>query len=275
MKAMKRMILSYLLLLSVFATSYAQDSIPTVAKNDSVLANNTGQTISGQAIASYNSGDFRKVIELLEKERKEQLTKGVESAELYYNLGNAYFRVNDLAHARLNYERALLLDPGDRDTRHNIEYLSTKLEDKILIADTFFLSIWFNAIQNLFNSNTWSTISVIAFILFMACLTIFFFSKLIMMKKAAFYTGIVLIIVVIFANVFSFRQKKRIEYRNTAIIMAGSASMVSSPDINSKVLTVLHSGTKVTITKEDRSWLEIEIDNGTIGWIQKENLEVI
>lgn len=272
---MKRMILSYLLLLSIFATSYAQDSIPAVAKNDSVSVNNANQTISDQAVTLYNDGDFRKAIAILEQERKEQLAKGVESADLYYNLGNAYFRVNDLAHARLNYERALLLEPGDRDTRHNIEYLSTKLEDKILVADTFFLSIWFDAVQNLFNSNTWSTISVVGFILFIACLTVFFFSKLITMKKAAFYAGIVLIVVIIFANVFSFRQKKRIEHRNTAIIMTGSASMVSSPDINSKVLTVLHSGTKVTITKEDRSWLEIEIDNGTVGWIQKEKLEII
>ena len=269
---MKRIILSYLLLLTAFATSYAQDSVPPV-KKDSVAM--TGASVAEQAAALYNEADFRKAIELLEKEKNEQLAKGLESAELYYNLGNAYFRVNDLAHARLNYERALLLDPGDRDTKHNIDYLSTKLEDKILVADTFFLSIWFNAVQNLFSSNAWAKIAVVCFLLLIASLVAFFFSKLIIVKKTAFYAGVVLIVIVIFANIFTFRQKEKIENRSTAVVMAGSAPMVSSPDINSKELTVLHAGTKVRVTKEDRNWLEIEIDNGTIGWMQKDKLEII
>ncbi len=272
MKAMKRIILSYLILLAAFATSYAQDSIPAV-KKDSVAV--TGTSVAEQAAALYNEADFRKAIELLEKEKSEQLAKGLESSELYYNLGNAYFRVNDLAHARLNYERALLLDPGDRDTQHNIDYLSTKLEDKILVADTFFLSIWFNAVQNLFSANAWAKIAVVCFLLFISSLVAFFFSKLIIVKKTAFYAGIALIVIVIFANIFTFRQKEKIENRSTAVVMAGSAPMVSSPDINSKELTVLHAGTKVRVTKEDRNWLEIEIDNGTVGWMQKDKLEII
>jgi SH3-like domain-containing protein len=96
-----------------------------------------------------------------------------------------------------------------------------------------------------------------------------------LIKKTAFYVSIVLIIVVIFANIFSFRQKNRIEHRDTAIIMAASVPMASSPDINSKELTILHAGTKVSITKEDRNWLEVEIDNGTVGWIQRDKLEII
>lgn len=271
-KTMKRIILSYLILLTAFATSYAQDSVPPVKKDSAAVAR---ISVAEQAAALYNEADFRKAIELLEKEKNEQKAKGLESADLYYNLGNAYFRVNDLAHARLNYERALLLDPGDRDTQHNIDYLSTKLEDKILVADTFFLSIWFNAVQNLFSSNAWAKTAVVCFLLFVASLVAFFFSKLIIVKKTAFYAGIVLIVIVIFANIFTFRQKEKIEYRSTAVVMVGSAPIVSSPDINSKELTVLHAGTKVRVTKEDRNWLEIEIDNGTVGWMQKDKLEII
>ncbi|GAB6007547.1 tetratricopeptide repeat protein [Dysgonomonas reticulitermitis] len=269
---MKRIILSYLILLAAFATSYAQDSVPPVKKDSAAVA---GISVAEQAATLYNEADFRKAIELLEKEKNEQKAKGLESAGLYYNLGNAYFRVNDLAHARLNYERALLLDPGDRDTKHNIDYLSTKLEDKILVADTFFLSIWFNAVQNLFSANAWAKTAVVCFLLFVASLVAFFFSKLIIVKKTAFYAGIVLIVIVIFANIFTFRQKEKIEHRGTAVVMVGSAPMVSSPDINSKELTVLHAGTKVQVTKEDRNWLEIEIDNGTVGWMQKDKLEII
>jgi tetratricopeptide (TPR) repeat protein len=283
MSAMKRVILSYIFIFIALATAGAQDSTnvqtdSTATTPGTVIAENksgTGETVLEEANALYNSGDFRKAIEILENEKDAQKSQGLESAGLYYNLGNSYFRVNEIAKARLYYERALLLDPGDRDTRHNIDYVMSKIEDKIPVADTFFLNIWFNAIQNLFSSNSWATIGVVSFILFVLCLVLFFFSRYIFTKKAAFYTGIVLIIVVIFANIFSFRQKSRIEHRDTAIIMAASVPMVSSPDINSKELTLLHAGTKVTVTKEDRSWLEVEIDNGTVGWIQREKLEII
>ncbi|WP_029905419.1 tetratricopeptide repeat protein [Prevotella sp. 10(H)] len=273
---MKRIILSCLFLFSIYTLAFAQDSIPAASDSLNLKAESAdAKASSDPAVIAYNEGDFRKAIEILEIQKKEQLENGLESSQLYYNLGNAYFRVNDLAHARLNYERALLLNPGDRDTRHNIDYLSTKIEDKILVADTFFLSIWFTAVQNLFSSNVWSVIAIVTFLLFMVCLVGFFFSRLIVVKKAAFYIGIVSLIIVILANVFSFRQKNKIEHRDTAVIMAGSASIMSSPDINSKELFILHSGTKVYITKEDRSWFEIEIDNGNVGWVQREKLEVI
>lgn len=275
MTAMKRMILSYILFLSVFAASYAQDSIPAPTNDNIAQDASLSDKLDEQIATLYNNNDFREVIDILEKERSEQKAKGLESPNLYYNLGNAYFRVNDMAHARLNYERALLLDPGDRDTRHNIDYLMTKIEDKILVADTFFLSTWFNAVQNLFGSNTWSKIAMVSFILFILCLGVFFIGRYITMKKAAFYIGLVLIILVIFGNVFAYRQKEKIENRDTAVVMAGSASMMSSPDINSKELVILHSGSKVTVTKEDRNWLEVQLDSGDIGWIQRDKIEII
>lgn len=263
---MRNIILSLLILIIVPTALSAQDS---------TAVNTAPAAVGEQAVEAYNNNDYRKVIELLEKEKEVQKAKGLESSELYYNLGNAYFRVNDIAHARLNYERALLLDPGDRDIRHNIEYVSTKIEDKILVADTFFLGIWFRAVQSLFSSNVWAVTAIVCFILFIGCLVLFFFGRYMNMKKISFYVGIVLLVIIIFANIFSYNQKNNLEYRDTAIIMTGSAPLYSSPDSNSKELTTLHSGTKVTVTKEDRNWLEIELDNGSIGWIQRDKLEII
>jgi tetratricopeptide (TPR) repeat protein len=282
MSETKRAILSYIFIFFASAISCAQDTAGT--KTDTVTAN-ANTVIAGnkkgnnaaldQANELYNNNDFRKAIEVLENEKKIRKEQGLESPELYYNLGNSYFRVNETAKARLYYEKALLLDPGDRDTRHNINYIMTRIEDKIPVADTFFLNIWFNDVQNLFASNTWAATGVASFILLIICLALFLFSRYIPIKKTAFYTGIILIIVIIFANVFSFRQKSRIEHRNTAVIMVASVPMASSPDINSKELAILHAGTKVSVTKEDRNWLEVEIDNGTVGWIQRDKLEII
>lgn len=262
---MKRIILSSILFLfCATIICFAQDS---------TAVNNT--SVANQAVEEYNNSMFNKTIAILEKEKDEQLAKGLESSKLYYNLGNAYFRADDIAKARLYYEKALLLNPGDRDTRHNIDYVSTKIEDKILVADNFFLSNWFRAIQNLYSSNGWAKGAIISFILFMISLTVFFFGRYMIVKKSAFYAGIVFLVLVICSNIFSFNQKRRIQNRDTAIIMTGSAPIYSSPDTNSKELFILHSGTKITINKEDRSWLEIEIDNGSIGWVQREKLEII
>ncbi|GAB6012427.1 tetratricopeptide repeat protein [Viscerimonas tarda] len=233
------------------------------------------QTASNEAVKAYQAEDYPKAIQLFEDEISRQKEKGLESAELYYNLGNAYFREGEVAKAILNYERALLIDPGDLDARHNLEFARTKIEDKIVGVDTFFLQSWFDSIQNLQSSNDWAKLSVAFFLLFLAALSLFFFTRSILVKKVAFYTGLVLFVSLIFTNIFSSRLKDKIIDRNTAVIMAGSVSVKSSPDANSKELFILHSGTKVQINKKDELWFEIEIDNGNVGWIPSNKLEII
>ena len=233
------------------------------------------QDVFEEAGKAYQAEDYQKAIDLLEAEIKLQKEKGFESADLYYNLGNAYFRDNEVAKAILNYERAILINPGDADIRHNVEFAYTRIEDKIIGVDTFFLQSWFNSLQNQQSSNAWARLSIVFFLLFIAMLGAFFFTRTVTVKKVAFYSGVVLLTFLIFTNVFSARQKYSITHRNTAIIMAGSVSIKSSPDENSKELFLLHSGTKVRINKVDENWLEIEIDNGNVGWISRDKLEII
>jgi len=276
---MKRVILSLFvsILFSLTCAAQSDTSSVSVAENPTSEASENISPVSmkDRVIEAYNNGQYERVIELLEKEKGEHLTNKEESADLYYNLGNAYFRDNEIAKALLYYEKALLLKPGDKDIRHNIEYANTKIEDKIAVTDTFFLSSWFQGAQNLMASNSWAWFAVVCFILFIACLFMFFFTKTRLSKQIAFYTGIVLIILIIFSNVFSYRQKSHVENRNSAIIMAASVPVRSSPDFNSKEVFLLHSGTKVLVTKEDRDWCEIEIADGNVGWIEKNKLEII
>lgn len=228
-----------------------------------------------QANKAYQAGDFEKSIELFEIELKNQKALELESPQLYYNLGNAYFRAGEKAKALLNYERALLIDPGDSDTRHNLEYVKTQIEDKIVEVDTFFIQSWFESIQNQLNSNSWAVVSICLFILFIITLTLYFFGRILSLRKTAFYIAIISFSLLILTNIFSNNQKKKITNRNTAIIMVGAVSVVSSPDINSKELFILHAGTKVKINKEDRNWVEIEVGNGSVGWIDRDKLEII
>ena len=231
--------------------------------------------LAGQAQKAYEDGDFRAAIDLYNKEIKIQKEKGEVSSQLYYNLGNSYFRVNEVPQAILNFERALLYNSGDRDIQHNIEYAQTKIEDKILEADTFFLSIWFQSVQSLLTSNGWAKFAVALFLTLIAALVLFFFSPKLTVKKIGFYVGIVTFVLLIFSNIFAVGQKSKIDNRNTAVVMAGSATIVSSPSSSSKELFILHAGTKVTISKVDGNWIEIEIANGSIGWVQKNKVEII
>ena len=111
---------------------------------------------------------------MYEKVIAEHLEKGEESPEIYYNLGNAYFRDNQIGKAILNYNRALLLSPGDSDIRHNLRFANTRIEDKIIPSNRFFLADWFESVQNLFNSNTWGVIAIVLFFLFWVVWVFFF-----------------------------------------------------------------------------------------------------
>lgn len=235
----------------------------------------TAQTIEEQSNAAYQAEDYTKAIELLENELKLQNEKGLQSAELHYNLGNAYFRDSNIAKAILNYERAILIAPGDKDIRNNIKFVQTQTEDKIVEVDDFFLLNWFESIRDLQSSNAWAKLSIAFFLVFILSLVAFFLSRSVTLKKVAFYTGITLFVLLIFTNVFSISQMNKVQSKSAAIIMAGSAPVYNSPDSNSKELFILHSGTKVKINKEDKNWLEIEIDNGNVGWISREKLEII
>ena len=138
-----------------------------------------------EAEVAYTKEDYGKAIELYEGLLK---THG-ESAEIYYNLGNAYYKENKIAPAILNYERALLLDPGDGDIRFNLQLARQKSVDKIEPVGDFFLHRWFDKVQNMGAADSWAQIGIVCFILFIGCLILFFFSKWIHLKKDRVLSG--------------------------------------------------------------------------------------
>jgi tetratricopeptide (TPR) repeat protein len=231
----------------------------------------SAQDILQQANEAYANGDFQTAVQLYEDAIKE---KG-KSAVVYYNIGNSYYKLNKVASSILNYERALLLDPGDKDIRFNLEIARLKTVDKIEPAGDFFLSEWFNAIRNSLSTDEWSYFGIVCFILLIAGLFLFFFSRRIFVKKLGFYAAVVLLVLVIFGNVFAYSQKKRLSQRNTAIIFVQTTTIKSSPDNSGTDLFILHEGTKVEIKSKLGNWNEIKTADGNVGWIKNEEIEVI
>lgn len=229
------------------------------------------EDIIKEAESAYTNEDYSKAIELYNN----VLLNYGDSYEIYYNLGNAYYKAGNIAPAILNYERALLINPGDKDIRFNLEISKLRAVDKIEPLGEFFLVQWFHNIQNIFNVDTWAAIGITCFILFIGCLILFFFSKWMRMKKIGFYMGITLLILVIFSNIFGWNQRKSLVNRNGAIIFAPTVTIKSSPDASGTDLFVLHEGTKVFIKSSLGEWDEIELEDGNVGWIQQKDTEKI
>lgn len=238
--------------------------VPIIAQNSSEAASE-----------AYRKQDYKKSIQLYEQIVAQGLAENRESAEVYYNLGNAYFRNNQIAKAILNYERALLLNPGDSDIRHNLRFARTRIEDRIDTSGNLFFANWINNLRNRFTSNTWATTGIVFFLLFLSCIALFLFSAKTWIKKTAFYSGLAMLVFLIVSNAFAFRQKNNLVNRNTGIVMPASASIMTSPDVNSKELFRLHEGTKVKLNRTDGNWYEVEIANGSVGWTSKDNIEII
>jgi len=225
-----------------------------------------------QANEAYAKGAFKEAAELYE----ETLKANGESAIVYYNLGNSYYRLNKVAPSILNFERALLLDPGNKDIRFNLEIAKLKAVDRIDHIEDFFLTEWFRSIQNLLSTDAWSNFSIACFLLMIGGLILFFFSRRVFIKKFGFYFALVLLVFVIFGNSFAYNQKKKLTQRNEAIILAPTTNIKSSPDNSGTDLFILHEGTKVKLSKTSvGEWEKIETSDGSVGWIRSSEIEVI
>ena len=258
-----------------FGLLQAQAEIDTTSVADIVESTKPASASESDADAAYREQNYVESIKLYEAQVVRNRSINQESAQLYYNLGNAYFRDNQIAKAIVNYERALLINPGDSDIRHNLRFAKTRIEDKIDSADSFFINKWVRSLQNLYSANTWAIIGVVLFTLFIVAIGVYMISLQLSMRKISFYVGIVLFFAVVITNVFAFQQKRKITNRSTAIVMSASVSIYTSPDAHSQELFRLHEGAKVTIKREEGRWVEIVIANGSVGWLQKMNVEVI
>lgn len=201
-------------------------------------------------------------------------TKGV-APQLYYNLGNAYYKMNEVGKSILNYERALRLDPGFDDAKFNLEVAQQKVIDNISAAPTFFVGRWFQTLVKSLSTNQWFFVSFILFLAGLSMVFLFVFGKSLLLRKSAFYIGVVLLIAAVFSLTFSGWRKKKLIDRNDAIVMVGVITVKSSPDKSGTDLFPLHEGTKVTVKSILGNWVEIEIDNGNVGWLEANNIEKI
>ena len=190
------------------------------------------------------------------------------SVELYYNLGNAFFRTNMIGKAVLNYERALRLDPTDKDTKANLEYALAMTKDEIAEQYELFLTTWFKAVVNIMDVTSWAVTAVVAFIISLLMLLLFFFSNRPALRKSALAVVIISLFVTIFANIAASHIHAYMNDRSEAVVMREEAYLKSTPDNSGTELIKVHEGRKVKIVDDTmKEWKEVELEDGTVGWV--------
>ncbi len=197
------------------------------------------------------------------------------SADLYYNMGNAKYKLGEIAPAILYYERALKLAPNNEDIQFNLEMARQQTTDKIDEIDRFFLSEWNKSLQGIFTSNGWAAISIVCFILLLTGVAFYFFGKAIALRKTAFFASIALFFVCAVSFVYAQRQKAEQLSHDYAIIFTPSVTGKSTPDVGGTDLFLLHEGTKVKVKSRLNGWVEIQMTDGNVGWLQEKDIEVI
>jgi tetratricopeptide (TPR) repeat protein len=220
---------------------------------------------------AYIDGKYEEAIDLYNT----VIDSGYESAALYYNLGNAYFKSNKVTNAILFYERAKLLDPNDDEIEFNLELAKTFTVDKIEEIPELFLVTWIKAVVHALKVDAWAFISIACFIAMLLGLSIYFFSKGYQTKRLTFLLAILLLVLSIVSYSFAAIQKNEITRNDTAIVFAPTITLKSSPDRQSKDLFVLHEGTKVVVVDEVGEWREIKLADGSKGWLKISDIEII
>jgi len=201
---------------------------------------------------------------------------GLESAALYCNTGDAYFKSGNIPMAILNYERALKLDPSYQDAQYNLELLGSMIQDRIDPVPEFILSVWAKNVCRLMDSNAWAVTFLVLLALTMAMALLFVLSPSVAGRRTGFFTGIVLLLMAASSLSFSIWQKNDYMKVDSAIVMRPVSSVKSSPSSeSSQDLFVLHEGTKVKVIDQVGSWNNIELADGRQGWIPSSDIELI
>lgn len=219
----------------------------------------------------YAKGDYSNAARQYEK----ILSTNEVAPELYFNLGNAYYKSNEIGRSILNYERALRLSPSFDDARFNLEMAQLKVVDNIVPSPTFFIGRWIQNLIKLLTSNQWLSISFGIFILCLISVFLFIFGRSKVTRKISFYFGMVLLGISFFTLVFAGIRKAQMFNHSDAIVMSGVISVKSSPDKSGTDLFQLHEGAKVSVKSTLGSWTEIRLANGGIGWVEQGSIEKI
>ena len=216
--------------------------------------------------AAYGDGDYETALAKYDS----IVANGEESAALYYNMGNTYYKMRQFPMAILYYEKALKLSPGDEDLRVNLEIANLAVVDKINTIPQSFIARWWNGAKSSLSADGWAWVGVALLALFLVCMFAFLMGRRTGLRKAGFYAGLLLLACLVLSVFFAVGNYRQLQRQDQAIVTTPTVTVKSSPSENSVDLFVLHEGAKVRIMGSANGWNQIKIADGSVGWLQSE-----
>jgi len=234
-----------------------------------LLADSVEEQLYRQGSRLYSRGQYEEAAEKWQS----VIRSGYVSGDLYYNLGNAYYKMNDIGRAIQHYEKAMHFIHDDEDLQNNIEMARLKTKDKIAKVPQFFLTRILNSFLDLFSISiagylTLGSLYLLGLVAILNLRNIFSVG----LGKALVVTLIV--ISAFFATIFAAISYQEATTK-TAVILADEVNAKSEPQNSSSTLFIIHEGLKVQITRQDGSWVEIKLPDGNKGWVELSALGTI
>lgn len=227
--------------------------------------------VAAQADALYRSGDYEAAIVQYES----VLAGGYASADLYYNLGNAYYRTDQTAQAILNYKRALRLAPGMRDARENLELADARTVDRIAVMPKLFIVRWIDALCTHIMPSVWRVIWVVILALLGVSVVLFCLGRTRGMRKTGLVAGVLMLLLLLLATWLLLCSTSQYNAHREAVVMPQAVTVKSSPEASSVDKLILHEGTVVTVSDSLSGWYKITLSDGTTGWCLSSDIERI
>ncbi len=235
------------------------------------FSNDTAGTLFSQGNHLYAKGQFKEALAAY----KQVVAQGYESTALYYNMGNASYKLDEIPAAILFYEKAHKISPGDEDINANLQLANSKTADKINEVPEFFLTRWWHGIVLAFSANTLSVLSITFFLLASGLLILYFYAESFGIKKSAFIASIALFVVGLFTIFVGNTQVNYFSEHKQAIVFSSTVTVKSGPMEKSNSLFVIHEGSKVSVEDTNNNWLKIKLANGAEGWIKYDDVKEI
>jgi hypothetical protein len=223
-----------------------------------------------KAEKAYEGRQYKKAIEHYELLLKD----GYTSYQVYYNLGNAYYRDHQLGKAIYNYERAKKLNPNDEDVKNNLKLAYTKTIDKIEAKENFFVSAVKTNVLSSFSTKAWAWLSIAASFLFFLFLYLFIAGPTIVVKRISFFVSLTVLIGFFVIYFLGNSARKAKEENSFAIITASQTKVYTEPTSTATSKFGLHEGTRVRIVELNADWILIKLENGNEGWLKLSDVGV-
>ncbi|MDD7236189.1 MAG: tetratricopeptide repeat protein [bacterium] len=236
-----------------------------------VAAQERPEDIWPKANDAYSLGEWKSALELYESIEN----KGVVSERLYYNMGNTHYKLGDNARAILYYERALKLNPANKDAANNIKIAQIHTLDKIEVLPEFVLVTWVRNMRDSLSSNSWAVAGLVLLVAVLVLLLLYRFAGSMGFRKFSFVAAILAFLLMAGAFAFSWSMRNNATDNSNAIVVSAVSNIKSSPDANGNNLFILHNGTKVEVLENVGKWMKIELADGRQGWIDSSTVEII